>query len=440
LALAICLCASLLVGCGGDSGSSTGDEAGGSTNVGTDPLYGEGDKGTITLKVWCPQEALELTKLQCEDFAKLYPDAKFKFDVKPMREDTATTSVLAEPDESADVFFYASDQLTSLVDAKAIIPVFGQANEVADISVDTVKAANSEASINAASVDGTLYSFPMTDNGYMLVYNKKYVTDEQAKTWEGVLEACKAAGKKFSMDCGNGYYTCMFPFTAGAKLDGIEDYVNENGVELQKQKVTAYDEEKALDVVEAFAKLFHSYPANFQSVGVDNIPMGFEEDTIAAGIGGTWQAAPLSEQLGDNFGVAVLPTINVKGEDIKTVGMMGFKFVGVNAATADKGVKESAQLLAHYLTGEKAQIERAKELKWGATNVKASTDPEVTANPMAAISIAESAYYVPQSNMTGSMWTPTGTFGAFMYDTTKAYDRETLQKQFKLMIDAITAV
>ncbi|MDR0914583.1 MAG: extracellular solute-binding protein [Oscillospiraceae bacterium] len=437
LALAICLCASLLVGCGGNSGTASSDEPSGGANVGTDPLYGEGDNGTIALKVWCPQEALELTTKQCNDFAALYPNAKFTFEVTPQKESEATENLLTKPDGQADVFFYASDQLNNLVDAGVIYDVFGQPNEVTGYSVDTVKEANSEASINAATVNGKLYSYPMTDNGYMLVYNKKYVTAEQAKTWEGVLEASKAAGKKFSMDAENGFYSCIFPFTAGAKLNGIESYTLPNGVPVLEQKLTEYDEEKAVDVVEAFAKLFHSYPANFQSVGVDAVVTGFEEDTIAAGIAGTWQAAPLSKQLGDNFGVAVLPTINVKGEDMQTVGIMGYKFVGVNKGTK---YKETAQLLAYYLTSETAQIERAKELKWGATNIKAAADPEVTSNPMTAISIEESAYFVPQSNMAESVWDACGAFGSYMFAADKAYDRETLKGAFSDMISQIRNV
>ncbi len=47
-------------------------------------------------------------------------------------------------------------------------------------------------------------------------------SDEQAQTLEGILDACKKAGKKFIMNAGDGYYACTFAFTAGVKIDGLE--------------------------------------------------------------------------------------------------------------------------------------------------------------------------------------------------------------------------
>ena len=79
-------------------------------------------------------------------------------------------------------------------------------------------------------------AYPETgDNSYILVYDKTVVSAEQAKTLEGTLEACKAANKKFIMDAGNGYYSCMFMFTGGLKINGLSP----EGV----QQFTDYDED-----------------------------------------------------------------------------------------------------------------------------------------------------------------------------------------------------
>ena len=46
-----------------------------------------------------------------------------------------------------------------------------------------------------------LYAYPLTaDNGYFLYYNKQYITEEQAKTLDGILEAAAAGSKLFTMD------------------------------------------------------------------------------------------------------------------------------------------------------------------------------------------------------------------------------------------------
>ena len=37
-------------------------------------------------------------------------------------------------------------------------------------------------------------------NGYFLYYNKRYITEEQVKTLDGILEAAASSGKLFTMD------------------------------------------------------------------------------------------------------------------------------------------------------------------------------------------------------------------------------------------------
>lgn len=49
-----------------------------------------------------------------------------------------------------------------------------------------------EGAIDAATVDDTLYAYPMTaDNGYFLYYNKKYLSDSDVKTLDGILKVAE---------------------------------------------------------------------------------------------------------------------------------------------------------------------------------------------------------------------------------------------------------
>lgn len=125
--------------------------------------------------------------------------------------------MLNDATTAADVFSIPSDQLNKLVDAGVISQVAFK---------DAVTEANSEETVKAATLNDTLYAYPETnDNGYYLVYDKSVVSDEQAQTLEGILEACKKAGKKFIMNAGDGFYACTFAFTAGVKIDGLEKTV-----------------------------------------------------------------------------------------------------------------------------------------------------------------------------------------------------------------------
>ena len=46
--------------------------------------------------------------------------------------------------------------------------------------------ANLDEAVAAASVNDTLYAYPMTaDNGYFLYYDKNYLTEEDVRRWTG---------------------------------------------------------------------------------------------------------------------------------------------------------------------------------------------------------------------------------------------------------------
>ena len=413
LLLAVLMLGSILVACGG--GGDSKDSGGGSSSGGDaneDPFHGEDN---IKLTVWAADKAIDVTKELCDEFKAKYPDKKIDITVTVQGEGDAAAQVLNDKDAAADVFSFACDQLTRLLNANALAPVFEQ---------DEVKARNTEASIAAATMDGELYAFPETgDNGYYLVYDKSVVSDEDAKTLEGVLEACRKAGRKFVLDAGNGFFSCMFPFTGGVTLEGIKDEV---------QQFNNYDEAKVVDTLEAFAKLFHDYSDIFLSSEATKISTGMAANPpiVAAGVDGSWNAAAVADALGDNFGAAKLPTINVNGTDEQIVSMHGYKLIGVNAVSK---FPEASQLLADFLTDEAAQLKRAQVLSWGPSNTNAVKDPAVTGNVALSAIIEQSQYSVPQVNIADTFWSPMGTLGNTLWKDAD-YSKETIKKNFEKTI------
>ncbi len=394
---------------GGDTTASTGDATGGDTTAADDgdPLLGEGAAGPISLKVWGPDAAQAVLKDQCARFSenmKAYGD--ITIEVVPQGEADSATQVLTDSSAAADVFGFACDNLDKLVTASALLEVTGA-------DADFVKSSNSEASVNAATKNGSIWAFPETgDNSYCLVYDKRVVSDEQAKTLEGVFEACKAANKKFVMDAGNGYYSCLFMFTGGLKIDGLE----EDGI---TQKFTDYDETTMVNTMLAFHKLFTENKDYFLNGEVTKIVDGFKSGTVGAGFDGSWNFSSAKETLGENAGFAVLPTINVNGTDTQIVNMFGYKLLGVNASTA---YPNTAIELAKFLSGEECQKERAEQLNWGPSN-KVIAESETIKNDQALSAIlAQSAYSVPQVGVAATFWTPVGTFGSKIADADNPLD------------------
>ena len=400
--LAVLMMATLFVGCGGDD-AKTDDGA----------ATGLAPENGATLKVWAPDAALDVFKGQCDKFIAKYPDANITIEVVAQGEGDAATNLLNDPTAAADVFSFACDQLNRLQDAGVIMPV--NTNLAKDVT-----ARNSEASLSAATLDGMLLAYPETgDNGYYLVYDKSLVSDEEAKTLEGIFEACRKANKKFIMDAGNGFYSCIFPFTGGLKIEGLE------GEDGDIQKFNDYDEAEVVATLEAFAKLFHEYSGIFFSTDVSKIPSGFAEDpsTCAAGIDGSWDAAAIQNVLGENFGAAKLPTINVNGEDKQMISLHGYKLLGVHARSK---YPNAAQLLADYLSGEQCQLERAQKNSWGPSNTVAAADEAVTTNPAISAALAQSVYSIPQINMSSTFWDPMGTLGNNLFKEDAKYDTATL--------------
>lgn len=407
IALAAMMATSALAACNQTSTpstNSTGDtnstQGGGDTTV-EDPLYGEGANGPISLKLWGPDAAQEILKEQCAAFIEeMKPYGDISIEVVPQGEDVAATQALTDASAAADVFGFACDNLDRLVAAGAPLEVVGA-------DKDFVVENNSESSVDAATVNGSIYAYPETgDNSYVLVYNKDYVTEDQAKTLEGVLEACKAANKNFVMDAGNGFYSCMFMFTGGLTIDGFDD----DGV---TQKFSDYDENKVVKTMAAFHKLFIDYKDNILCADATKVVDGFKSDTAAAGIDGSWNFSNAKETLGDKAGFAILPTINVDGTDTQIVNMFGYKLIGVNSNTQ---YPSTSIELAKYLTSEKCQQERAEKLNWGPSNKVVAESDIITGDEALSTILAQSEYSVLQKGVANTFWSPMGTMGSKISD------------------------
>lgn len=407
LLLAVLMLGSVLVACGeskGGSGNGGGDDA------------AEIEDGAKLL-VWAPDKAIDLTKELCEAFKKEHSDKNITIDVQVQSESEAATQVLNDKDAAADVFGFASDQFNKLMTANALAPVF---------DTEDIIARNSEVSVKAATgEDGALYAFPETDdNGYFLVYDKSIIKNPDSI--EGILDDCRKAGKKFVMDAGNGYYSCIFIFTGGLTLEGMKD---------DTQQFNDYDEEAVVDSLEAFANLFHDYSDVFLSSEVAKIPTGMAANPqiVAAGIDGTWDTNAIKEALGDNYGAAKLPTIKVKGEDKQMISLHGYKLIGVNSVSK---YPNAAQALADFLTNEESQIKRAEGLGWGPSNTKAKESDAVKNSDSITAVLEQSENSVPQVNMSDTFWSPMATLGNTLWKD-KDYSRDTIKKNFEKTIASI---
>ena len=132
-------------------------------------------ESTISLTVWGGEEDEALLKELFSAFQSHYSgQASFQITYQPQSESSCKDALLQNLEGGADVFAFADDQVAALAAAGALEPVENP---------EEIRASNLSAAIDAASVNNTLYAYPLTaDNGYFLYYNKAYFSDEDIKS------------------------------------------------------------------------------------------------------------------------------------------------------------------------------------------------------------------------------------------------------------------
>lgn len=216
-----------LAACGGEPAPSGSGEPNQSDNGGQSANQG-GSGETISLRVWGAEEDQALLKDLVEKFKQTYSDQTFDIQIGVESESKAKDDILTDVTAAADVYAFACDQLADLVAAGAILPLDDNMDQVlqayANKTLADVKAENSEGSIGVATLDGQLYAFPFSADGYFMFYDPSVISADQAKSWDTLLDAAQAGGKKVGMTLASGWYLAGFyygaGFTTGLNPDG----------------------------------------------------------------------------------------------------------------------------------------------------------------------------------------------------------------------------
>lgn len=357
----------------------------------------EGDKGAgssdkISLRVWGSQDDQAMLKGMIDEFVKANPDKQWDITLGVVGEPDARQKYLEDPAAAADVFAFANDQILDLVNAGALYKVTRNTEDFSNIYA--------QGTIDAASVDGQLYAYPMTaDNGYFMYYNKNVITEEDAKTLDAMLAKAGEQDKKVFMDVSNGWYIASFFLGNGGTLkigaDGkqVTDFNNEKGVQ-------AGEAIKAFTADDAFI------------TGDDSILIaGLTDGTIVAGVSGTWNAEKISEALGDGYAATKLPTYTTPDGQVQMGSFAGYKLLGVNSQTK---YPAEAMDLAAFLTNEENQIKRFELRQMGPANINAASSAAVQSDVALAALAEQSKYATSQKEVLGTFWNPAEAFGTAM--------------------------
>ena len=345
--------------------------------------------GTYDIKVWCAENITELMKTQIADFNSSNKlGITFNATVEPVGEADAATSMTTDVEAGADLFCFAQDQTARLIQANALA-------ELGNAATEFVKNNNDKASVTAVTSGDKLYGYPLTsDNGYFMYYDKRFVSDEEAKSLEAIIAACEKAGKNFSFELENSWYTISFFFGTGCvsewqtDADGKFISVNDN-----------LNSDAGKAACEGMAKLVTSKIYVNSSTTAD-----FQAATPSAVVvSGTWNYENAKEILGENMGIAKLPAFTAGGKEYQLGSFNGCKLMGVKPQ-ADAKRAAALNQLAQYLTGEKAQLERFNSVGWGPSNLAAQGSDAVKAAPHLTALMNQNNFSRPQGQIHGSWW------------------------------------
>lgn len=375
--------------------------------------------GVVKLKIWAEEANWEVTNKMIDSFkAKYKNEATFEIELIQGNDGETKNNLLADVYGGADVFSFADDQLNAMVSGGALAAV---------PNPDEIKAANLEDAVNSCMVNGVMYAYPMTaDNGYFLYYNKEFLSEEDVKTFDGLLAAAEAAGKKVTMDWTSGWY--LYSFFGNT---GLDFGLNEDGVTNHCNWNTTEGNIKGVDIAQALLNISSS--SAFMNAGDAALLEGAADGTVIAGISGVWNEVEIKKAWGENYGAVKLPTYTVAGQQVQMASFKGYKMMGVNYYSENK---EWALKLADWLTNEENQTLRFVERSQGPSNKKAAASDAVSKVPAIQAVIAQSEFGVLQ-RVGNSYWAPLTEFGEAMASgNSKGTD---LQEIMDVMVEGITA-
>lgn len=361
--LVLAMSAVLFAGCGkNDDGKSSGDNP------------GNGEVTDVSLKVWCPQNQVDtgIMAEQQKAFAELHPEWNITWTTEIVGEDTAATEITKDVGAAADVYFFANDQLATLIDAGAIAQLGGTAEKM-------VKEEMPEAVAATVTMNGGIYGIPFTHNTFFMFYDKTLMSEDDVTSLEKIM-AKKTADNVYNyyFESAGGWKLGAYYYGAGLTVFGADgsdlsagvNWNNATGVAVTNYLIDLINNPKcAYDGEIAVSELIESH-------------------RLGVWFDGSWNYDSYKSVLGDNLGIGVIPTFNPDGKDYQLLGFYGSKAIGVNAHSQNMA---AAVAFATYLGSEDQQMLRFEKSAQVPTNNNVAASDAVTSNELADVIARESS-------------------------------------------------
>lgn len=385
-----------ITACGSNNNTKlTTTNTGSTTNVGsnntdenaTDDSGVKPEEGA-KLIVWESKEERAFTDEIARQFTEKYGVDVEIVEIKPDEQITKLTQD-GPSGLGGDVLIIPHDNLGKAASAGLL-----QENE---LFVDEVKKNNTEASIQGASYDGKLYGFPRAAETYAMYYNKSILANAPA-SFEEVIDFSKTftdkTKNKYALmwEVGNLYFSYPFIASTGGYLYG------DNGTNKDDIGINS---DAAIQGLQEYVKLKEILPIKSGDINADIKRSLFSSGDIAMEINGPWELNGYKEALGDNLGLAPIPTIAGK----TAISFSGIKVWVVNSFTE---YPIAAQLFANFASSKDAQILLSEKVGSIPTNLEALESDQIKNDPYisAFAEQAKNSQPMPSIPEVSNVWGP----------------------------------
>lgn len=399
LLLVAAMTATMVAGCGNKAASNeaaadstASDEAAATEEtIGTeaaaeDTADSDEEAWSGTLTVWSPQEDQDTGWLakECDAFKAAHPNWDITFNYGVCAEGDAKSTITQDVENSADVYMLANDNIPDLVAANAIAELGGS-------YLDYVNTTNSDSIVASVTYNDAVVAFPFTSNTWFMYYDKSVFSDDDIKSFDTMLEKGKV-----SFPLSNSWYIQAFYVANGCTLfgDGTDEAA---GVD--------FSGDKAATVTKYLVDLCKN--PNFINDADGAGIAGLRDGSVNAIFSGTWDAKSVKEALGDNMGVAALPTVNIGGTEGQMKSFVGSKAIGVNPNAENMQV---AMSLAAFLAGEDAQKDHYDMRNILPTNINIAIADDPIATAVTKV-MTDTSIMQPLVSAMGNYWSPAENMG-----------------------------
>ena len=351
------------------------------TAMGLAGCGGSGSKGEISL--WVGVESVEFYQTVTKEYTDSHPD--FGYTVKVIAADTGTVggTMLADNTQCGDIVTIAHDNIGKLAQ-KTLVKPLTEASLLAQIEADNPDEYKTVIKSTVGDLpDKYVIGSPYISQALFLMYNTDYVTEEEAKSFEGLRTAALRARTELNKSDVHG---CTLTGTDGFNFSFtlLARKASDNSTTLKiyegLEKANCYCQGDDTVAVTRWAQdAFRN--GTLQWPNDSGFATMMQTHTALAVVGGAWHYNAVVSAIGaENVGLALIPTFTLTADHVAettvpaNTQMRGGTFADCKCFVingASDGTKYAAeQQLIKYLSSKDVQNKSFKE----ALNVPAYKD------------------------------------------------------------------